>query len=589
MSSISNAPRRASAPRAPGRSAPAPENTLIAQLKQKLPLDEEIGKYVQLRPASGGELKGKCCFHEDNSPSLYVNPDAGTYSCHGCGAAGNVVTFISQMEGGDYETVKLELAERLGLLKPREVSGPERLLQSTAKRYQGALAGARNASAYLAGRGISAESIEKFGIGFCWGNEYLNATPSMIADAIKAGLYSERSGRSYLGGRITVPIRNHRGDVIAFGGRTIDRPKSEPEGAPQGESRQPPPKYLNTRETDYFVKAEVLYGLYESRAGIVKSGFAVAVEGYFDVITLNQHGADNAVALMGANSSPKAFEKLWKHTDNLIFCLDGDAAGEKGVMQSIYAAAQSMTDGKTIAVATLPPGMDPDEFIVEHGLEGWNSFMKGAAPLSEHITSKAASDFDMSCAEGRAGFLAHMASSAAMFEGAPLIRQGILDQAQQITHTQVVKHCLAGLRHGARPADVTDEAIRSIISSLEKSLGIKPENTAPAQERTATPSPAAAPQAQQDHAAPGEAREIKASPRRLQVGRVIARSTVQSPQRMMPKGTEPRRLTQLLSAAGMDSEDCPSPSTNEPHPPEAEQEQSAPPARRFAGPGRGRG
>lgn len=589
MSSISNAPRRASAPRAPGKSAPAPENTLIAQIKQKLSLEDEVGRYVQLRPASGGELKGKCCFHEDNSPSFYVNPDAGTYSCHGCGAAGNVVTFISQMEGGDYDTVKLELAERLGLLKPREISGPERLLQSTAKRYQGALAGARNASAYLAGRGISSESIEKFGIGFCWGNEYLNATPSMIADANKAGLYSERSGRSYLGGRITVPIRNHRGEVIAFGGRTIDRPKSEPEGAAQGESRQPPPKYLNTRETDYFVKAEVLYGLYESRPGIVKSGFAVAVEGYFDVITLNQHGADNAVALMGANSSPKAFEKLWKHTDNLIFCLDGDAAGEKGVMQSIYAAAQSMTDGKTIAVATLPPGMDPDEFIVEHGLEGWNTFIKGAAPLSQHITNKAAADYDMSCAEGRAGFLAHMASSADMFEGAPLVKQGILDQAQQITHTQVVKHCLAGLRQGARPADVTDEAIRSIISSLEKSLAIKPESMAPTQERAATSSPAAAPQAQQSHVTPAVSQEIKAGPRRLQVGRVIARSKEQAPQRATPKGGEPRRLTQLLSSAGMESDDCPAPSMDAPPAGEAEQERAQPTARRFAGPGRGRG
>ena len=191
-----------------GRSAAPPEDSLISQIKSRMPIDEEVGRYVALKPAPDGELKGKCCFHDDGEPSLYVNPGQGTYFCHGCGASGNVVTFISAMEGGDYSTTKFEIAERLGLVRPKEQTGPQRLLASTLMKYQSALQSAKNAKAYLSKRGITMETAKTFGMGFCWGNEFTNAPPEIIEEAKKAGLFSAsiRARSSSLGSCVSATM-----------------------------------------------------------------------------------------------------------------------------------------------------------------------------------------------------------------------------------------------------------------------------------------------------------------------------------------------------------------------------------------------
>lgn len=474
-----------------GRSAAPPDDSLISQIKSRLPIDDEIGRYVSLKPAPDGELKGKCCFHEDGEPSMYVNPGAGTYFCHGCGASGNVVTFISAMEGGDYNTTKFEIAERLGLIRPKELSGPQRLLASTFTKYQSALQSAKNAKAYLANRGISQETAKTFGMGFCWGNEFSNAPPEIIEEAKKAGLYSERSGRSYLGGRITFVIRDARGNVVAFAGRVLDRPApsqatqpgqdgrgggGEPAASAASnenkEKRSPPPKYLNTAETPIFKKSEMLYGMHESRPGIIKDGYATVVEGYFDVITLHQHGAKNALAQMGASSTEQAFAGAWAITDKIVFCLDGDKAGQEGTLRSIYAAAGSMKDGQIITVAHLPAGMDPDEYIVANGKPGWDQFISLAQPLTAYLSSRAQSQFNMATIEGRAGYLAHQDQVAQLFKNAPNIREEIARDARAMCDAIAIKQSLASLKKGMSPEEVDAELLGSIIERLQACLAM---------------------------------------------------------------------------------------------------------------------
>lgn len=443
--------------------------TLIAQIKRRKPLDEEIGSYVKLKPASGGqEMVGKCCFHEDDTPSLYVNPSEGTYCCRGCGATGNVVHFRAHMTGLDYNDAKMELAKELGLLQERVVDGPQRVLNMTFDRYRRAFAGCRNAQEYAHKRGISPEIVEKFGIGYCWGNEFEKVDANFIADAKKAGLYSEKSGRSYLGGRLTFPIRKKNGEVIAFAGRTLER--SGPPAAKPGEpERKPPPKYLNTPETSYFNKSATLYGLHESKSGISKSGFALAVEGYMDVVMLHQYGFDNAVSIMGADANELAFETLWGMTNSLVFCLDGDEAGQKGTMRTVKKAALAMEDGQSISVAFLPNGMDPDEFVRAHGADAFADVMKSPVPLSKYLISEAAKKYDLAVAEQRAAFQSEMKEAADLFPNAPRIGAELAREADFVCMAAIIKDTLKGQGLGS-----TRQEVEAIIDVLEQRVRRQP-------------------------------------------------------------------------------------------------------------------
>lgn len=437
--------------------------TLIAQIKRRKPLDEEIGSYVKLKPASGGqEMVGKCCFHEDDTPSLYVNPSEGTYCCRGCGATGNVVHFRAHMTGLDYNDAKMELAKELGLLQERVVDGPQRVLNMTFDRYRRAFAGCRNAQEYAHKRGISPEIVEKFGIGYCWGNEFEKVDANFIADAKKAGLYSEKSGRSYLGGRLTFPIRKKNGEVIAFAGRTLER-SSPPVAKPGDPERKPPPKYLNTPETSYFNKSATLYGLHESKSGISKSGFALAVEGYMDVVMLHQYGFDNAVSIMGADANELAFETLWGMTNSLVFCLDGDEAGQKGTMRTVKKAALAMEDGQSISVAFIPDGMDPDEFVRAHGADAFADVMKSPVPLSKYLISEAARKYDLAVAEQRAAFQSEMKEAADLFPNAPRIGAELAREADFVCMAAIIRDTLKGQGLGS-----TRQEVEAIIDVLEQ-------------------------------------------------------------------------------------------------------------------------
>lgn len=447
-----------------GRSAAQPpENTLISEIKRLKSLEEVVGSYVKLKPASGGkEMVGKCCFHEDSTPSLYVNSNEGTYCCRGCGASGNVVTFISAMSGSDYDTVKMDLARELGLLNEREVSGAQFVLNKMFERYANALASARNAREYLAQRGVSDEMVERFGLGYCWGNEFEKSSAEYIENAKKAGVYSERSGRSHLGGRLTFPIRSREGQVLGFAGRTIrEAPVDPATGLPKKI-----PKYLNTHETEIFHRSEILYGMYEGKTGISTSGFAIIEEGFLDVITSHQFGVTNALAAMGADVTEKAFQKIWRHTDRLVFCLDGDDAGQSGTLRTVLRAGACMKDGQSIYVTTLPDNMDPDEYLRAHGGEAFRELVNpsAATPLSVYLLNQCAQKYDLaSGAEQRSAFLMEMQEAREVFKEAPLFADDLMASAGAMCDVAIAEQAF-------RARQSRNAGLLPTVAEMEKAL-----------------------------------------------------------------------------------------------------------------------
>lgn len=500
--------------------AAAPENTLISQIKSAKAIDDLIGQYVRLKPASGGkELVGKCNFHDDSTPSLYVNPGEGTYNCRGCGASGNVVHFYAHVNGLDYDEAKMALAKELGLLQERKVSGPQFVLTKTLERYRSALSGCRMAQEYLTNRGISPESVEKFGLGYCWGNEFVKASEAFKEDAKKAGVYSAKSGRSYLGGRLTFPIRNRSGAVIAFAGRKLERATvAEPDAwaGDEGEAKKAPPKYLNTPETELFHKSEHLYGLYEAKHGVRDQGFAVVVEGYIDVVMLHQYGIDNSVAVMGADANEKAFAGLWAMTDRMVFCLDGDAAGQMGTRRSIQKAAMSMKDGQSIAVAMMPNGMDPDEFVREHGADPFRDRLGNALPLSKYLAQETRARFDLANAEDRAAFVLAMRDAASWFESAPLVAQEIVSEAEAECMAYVIGAALGpqGAGLAADPAELRAALATALAALDSQAVGSNVRKAAAIQ---AEPGPADTPSVSAP-AAPAAGPTAPAAPRMRRIG-----------------------------------------------------------------------
>lgn len=276
--------------------------------------------------------------------------------------------------------------------------------------------------------------------------------------AVKAGLLREATDKgpekSHMAGRITFPVRDRRGAVVGFGGRTV----------PSDTYKSYGPKYMNSPETAYFHKSDLLYGAYEASQGVHKEGFALVVEGYMDVAVLHQEGLANAVGLMGASASEASFQKLWEMTKRVVFCLDPDAAGASGTRKAIMTAAPTMPDGAEIRVMSLPGGLDPDEYVLQVGAEEVRELCRRSTPLSEFLLREICSDRDLTTAEGRAAMVAQAREVAARFEQAPILAEQIILKARSLATAKVVEMALnaADLRE-----DVTRQEIMGAVRLLQ--------------------------------------------------------------------------------------------------------------------------
>ncbi len=387
--------------------------TFIDELIARADIVEVIGSRVQLRK-SGREFKACCPFHNEKTASFWVSPEKQFYHCFGCGAHGTVLRFLMEHDHLPFPEAVEELASRLGLevpedraagaVAPRHIDAPlYEMMSRVARFYADALQADERARAYLTGRGLDAETIEQFGIGYApnaW-NELLRRFGT-AEDSRRAlselGLIVERDRGQVRDGerhydrfrdRIMFPIRDGRGRIIAFGGRILD----------QGE-----PKYLNSPETALFHKGRELYALYETRRSSSHLERLLIVEGYMDAVRLHQHGVRYAVATLGTATTAEHLLRIFRMVGEVVFAFDGDRAGRAAAWRALQHALPQIRAGREIRFLFLPDGHDPDSLI---GLEGRAAFEKrleSTVPLSQYLMRELTAEVHLTESGGRARF-----------------------------------------------------------------------------------------------------------------------------------------------------------------------------------------
>jgi DNA primase len=386
---------------------------------------EVVGQYTDLKQA-GAQMMGLCPFHDERSPSFSVDPHDKLYHCFGCGVAGDVFGFVMEKEGLGFTEAVEALADRYGVELQREQEDPraeaarqrrqrlQQLLERAAAYYSNYLWESKEAGKareYLAARGLSEETLKNFGVGFApsaWDKILVAGQRAgfTVPEMHSVGLVqkSERGGEyDRFRARIMFPIRDPRGRTLGFGGRaTRDDQK---------------PKYVNTSETDFFHKSEILYGLDRARAAMAKANRAVVVEGYTDVLALHQAGMEGAVGVMGTAITPEQVATLSGTVDEVVLAMDADEAGEEAMLR-----AQRVAAGRRmrLRVASMPSGVDPAELMAEaDGPERFRGFLQGAAELTDFQVTRVLNRTDVASPVERDRALAEVAPIiASMEEGA---------------------------------------------------------------------------------------------------------------------------------------------------------------------------
>lgn len=363
----------------------------LDELRGRLRASEVLGKYINvISSGRGGEYKALCPFHNEKSPSFTISDDKGFYHCFGCSAHGDIITFLMEKNGLSFSEAVTELAKEAGMTLPtvseqdyvnfQKAATQHQTLERAALWFESQLATeqAKPAREYLAGRGISEETIKHFRIGYAPDSrdsmmQALSARGITLEQMNEAGLVSiieHKAPYDRFRGRIIFPIMDARGQVIAFGGRIM------------GDGQ---PKYLNSPETDLFKKGSVLYAWHLARERAFQKGNIVAVEGYMDVIALHKAGITNAVAPLGTAITEAHIQQLWKVANEPVICMDGDAAGIRAMKRAAELYLPLLKPGFSLKFAFLPAGQDPDDVIKNIGAKGMREILLKAKPLSQVI------------------------------------------------------------------------------------------------------------------------------------------------------------------------------------------------------------
>jgi DNA primase len=400
------------------------------EIKQRIDIVDFISRYTPLKKA-GSTYKGLCPFHSERTPSFVVFPHTGTWHCFGaCGTGGDLFAFVMRKENLDFREALQLLANQAGVeLDSNDADqGQSRRAQlyevneAATTYFQEILRShpaAVPARAYLAHRGIDAETCARFQLGFAldgWSGlrDHLAARKFSVELQLEAGLLkqSEERASTYdaFRNRVMIPIRDRLGRVIGFGGRVL------------GDGQ---PKYLNTAETPIFHKSHVIYGLDMAYQTIRDAGRVVIVEGYMDVIAAHQHGFRNVVACMGTALTPDQLQQLQRYTTNFVLALDADSAGQQATIRGLNQARQALTRfrkptvtagglrfeerlGAALFIASMPEGRDPDDVVRQDpGL--WRQLVEQAKPLVDFYFDVVAKQMDLTTARGKGAAVAELA------------------------------------------------------------------------------------------------------------------------------------------------------------------------------------
>lgn len=379
----------------------------IQQLLARVDIVEVIDRHVKLKKA--GQNYSACCpFHNEKTPSFSVSPTKQFYHCFGCGVSGTAVSFLMEYNGMGFRDAVKELAEGVGMALPLEANREESIeraqvaatltevMSAAMNFYRRELKKTPTAIDYFKSRGLTGEIAAKFGLGYApddWQGLKAAVEDYTASSLAECGLVIDNDqGKRYdrFRDRVMFPILDQRGNVIGFGGRVIG----------QGE-----PKYLNSPETPLFEKGRELYGLFQARRAIRDTQTAIVVEGYMDVVALAQSGVENVVATLGTATTPFHVQKLLRMADNLVFCFDGDKAGQRAAWRALEQSLPVVVDGKDVRFLFLPPEDDPDTFVRRLGKEAFLGELKNAKHLSAFLFDELSGQVDLANEEGRTRLL----------------------------------------------------------------------------------------------------------------------------------------------------------------------------------------
>lgn len=389
----------------------------LAELRSRTDIEELIGRYVEIRHRGSRTPVALCPFHSEKTPSFVIYRDTQSYYCFGCGAGGDAITFIKNIERLDYTDSVRFLCERAGLAMPLDPVDDEinRLRRrcyeanrEAARFFHAYLYSpeAKQARAYLDKRRLAPETVKSFGLGFApakWDAliKHLKEKGYNEAELVSFDLAKRTSKGSVIDAfrnRLMFPIIDLRGNVIAFGGRVLDDSK---------------PKYLNTSDTVVYKKSQALYALNFAKNNRERK--LILCEGYMDVIAMHQAGFTNAVAGLGTAFTKEQVSLLSRYCDELTLCFDSDEAGKKATKRALSMLSSSPMKLK---VMHLQDGKDPDEIIKTQGKEKMNKIISSAVNDTEFALNDSRSRFDISTEDGKLGFLNEAVAVLAAVENA---------------------------------------------------------------------------------------------------------------------------------------------------------------------------
>ena len=442
--------------------------SFIQDLLNRLDIVDVIERYVPLKKA-GANYVACCPFHSEKSPSFTVSQSKQFYHCFGCGAHGTAIGFVMEQAGMGFVDAVEELARSINVAVPSETLAPGQVrhkaapdlyevMQAATRYYREQLKQTPRAIDYLKRRGLSGEIAARFGIGYApeaWQNLSELSASYQDASLVETGLVIEgEAGKRYdrFRDRIMFPIVNARGQVIGFGGRILD----------SGE-----PKYLNSPETVLFEKGHELYGLFQAQKAVRAHQQVVVVEGYMDVVALAQHGVEYAVATLGTATTPYHVQKLLRMAEHVVFCFDGDAAGQRAAWRALENSLPHLADGKRVGFLFLPKEHDPDSYIREHGTEAFEGLLHDSLPLSGYLLRELSAQEDLRTQEGRSNLLKH-AQPLLRAINAPAMALLLRKEVAALAGiTQLELEALYGIKAiGAAPRRATQKAGRPVVSNL---------------------------------------------------------------------------------------------------------------------------
>ncbi len=390
-------------------------DAFVADLLNQADIIDVVNKRMTLKKA-GKNYTACCPFHQEKTPSFSVSPDKQFYHCFGCGESGDAIQFIREFERMDFYEAVAALAQDVGMELPKEEHKKSAtpfnsnkplydLLKQASEYYQRMLRShehKQQAIDYLKNRRLTGQVAKHFAIGFApegWQNlkDALIENNTTQAEKIQQNLLTtgmlikNEKGHQYdrFRQRIMFPIRNLKGQVVAFGGRVLNNEK---------------PKYLNSPETPLFQKSNELYGLYEARKTRQTLTRLLLVEGYMDVIGLAQHGIHYAVATLGTATSEVHLQRIFKMVPEVIFCFDGDTAGNKAAERAMHLCLPLLKDGLQARFLFLPQGEDPDSLIAKEGKQAFETRLNQCPHLPEFLIAHTKEKVDFDSIDGKARF-----------------------------------------------------------------------------------------------------------------------------------------------------------------------------------------